>query len=267
MVRIITSAFLVFVFQIVFSQQYDSVIIEEDSVDVNNNIYKTGNKYVFDYEIIEDNECLKLKKNFFTDFQFVSAKEDSINVDRIHLVVKSTSNNERTNENQTQISYFEKPINSSISSTGLVENRFNIWIHPIRTGFFRSLETCPFPFVKLPIEIGKEWVDSMVIPANWGHVKWGTWDGGLLQAYKYKVTGREKIKTNFGLIDCYVIESTAASKKGQTTLKSYFSETFGFVRLEFVLLTYIRINMWLVGLEKNKNINERKSFYSLDKYY
>src|SRR5690606_29861026 len=100
--------FFLLAFQIGFSQQYDTVFIEEENIDDNNEIYKTGNVFIYDYEIILNGEHLKLKKNdgMFagSDFEFVPIESDSIGVAKIHLIVQPVENNDRTNENQTQIS-------------------------------------------------------------------------------------------------------------------------------------------------------------------
>lgn len=46
--------FILLFSQTLFSQQYDSVVIDQQDIDSNNEIYKTGNIYIFDYEIIEN---------------------------------------------------------------------------------------------------------------------------------------------------------------------------------------------------------------------
>lgn len=245
------STLLLFIFsQIVVSQQYDTVVFDKENIDSNNEIYKTGNVYIFDYEIINNGKTQKLKKNkgMFagSDFELVPFGADSIKVDRIRLIVQDVLDHERSNENQTQISYIQEPDNSSLHSTGLVENKDNIWMHPIRISFFNSLETCPFPFVKKPLTIGMEWKDAMKIGQGWRNEIWGMWDGSLILNYEYKVIGTETLKTEIGELDCYIIESSAKSSIGLTKLKSYFSETHGFVRMEYELLNDLKINFWLV---------------------
>src|SRR5690606_13082939 len=165
--------FWLILFQAGFSQQYDSVISEEENIDSDNLIYKIGNVFVYDYEIILNGQKYKLKKNHGmfarSDFEIVPIESDSIGVEKIHLIVQSASDLDKTNENQTQISYLQDPVFDSFSSTGAVENDKNVWIHPIRNGFFNSLETAPFPFVKKPLEIGLEWTDQMEIGEGWGN--------------------------------------------------------------------------------------------------
>jgi hypothetical protein len=259
-----------FTVQIGFSQHYDTVVIEEENIDDNNVIYKTGNVFVYDYEIIKDNKQCKLKTNngMFaeTEFELVPIGTDSIGVDKIHLIVRPAENAERTNGNQTQISYLQEPIFSSVASTGVVENDENVWIHPIRKGFFNSLETAPFPFVKKPLKIAMEWTDQMQIVQGWGNEMWGQWEGQLLQTYNYKIVGKETLKTKIGEIECFVIESTAESSIGETRLKSYFSEKYGFVRLEYELLNDLKVNFWLIDTKTKMEFNDTRTFFQSKEY-
>lgn len=257
---------LLFILQIGFSQQYDSVIIEQDSIDLNNQVYKIGNVYVFDYEIIENGVEKKLKSNSRKGFELLPLNSDSIGVHKIHLLIKPSEDSERTNENQTQISYLEGPEFASYSSTGAVDNSKNVWIHPIRNGFFSSLETCPFPFVKKPLQIGLEWKDAMLIGEGWGNKLWGEWSGELLLEYSYKIIRKEIINTELGEIECFVVESKADSKLGSTKLTSYYSEHYGFIRLEYVLLSGIEINMWVTDFMKDKKFNDTKTFFKTKEY-
>lgn len=261
---------LLITFQLGFSQQYDSVIFEKDNIDSNNEVYKTGNVYIFDYEIIENGKKYKLLKNkgMFKrrEFELVSILVNTIKIDKIHLIVKPVEESERTNENQTQISYLEGPFFESSSSTGVVDNKENVWIHPIRNGFFNSLETCPFPYVKKPLMIGLEWKDEMLIGEGWENEKWGQWEGRLLLEYVYKVVAKEKIDTKIGKIECYIIESTASSEIGKTKLKSYFSNEYGFVRLEYNLINDIKVNFWIVDFQKNKEFNDMRTFFQTKEY-
>ncbi|RIV45010.1 hypothetical protein D2V05_07965 [Flagellimonas pelagia] len=262
--------FFLILAQIGFSQQYNSVIIESENIDSNNEIYKIGSVFVYDYEIIKDGQKCKLKTNngMFarSEFELVPTESDSIGVQKIHLIVQPVSDSDRTNENQTQISYLQEPIFASLSSTGAVENDKNVWIHPIRKGFFNSLETAPFPFIKKPLKIGSEWTDQMQIGQGWGNELWGKWEGQLLLAYNYKITEKKTIKTEIGEIDCFVIESSAKSEIGTTKLTSYFSEKYGFVRLEYELLNELKVNMWLTDFKTDKEFNDTRTFFKTKEY-
>ncbi len=263
-------------FQFGFSQQYDTVVIEEANIDSNNKIYKPGNVFIYDYEIILNSEKLKLKKNgskinreektSVPDFELVPTQSDSIGVNKIHLIIKPVADSDRTNQNQTQISYLQAPVYASLSSTGAVENTDNIWIHPIRKGFFSSLETAPFPFIKTSFKIGMKWTDQMLIGEGWGNDMWGTWEGQLLLTYNYEIVAKKTLKTSIGEIDCFVVESSAASDIGTTKLTSYFSEEYGFVKLEYELLQGLKVNMWLVDFLTGKEFNDTRTFFKTKEY-
>lgn len=274
--RLYLTIFCLIIFQTGISQQYDSVIIEEDSIDANNKIFKPGTVFVYDYEIIRNNKKYKLKKNRDSynnekkkrevDFELVQPQSDSIGTNRIHLLIKPVEDDDRTNQDQTQISYLEEPAYASISSTGAVENDSNVWIHPIREGFFNALETAPFPFIKSPFEIGTEWTDQMLIGEGWGNDMWGKWEGKLLLTYLYKITDKKTIKTEMGDIACFVIESSAQSDMGSTRLTSYFSEVYGFVRLEYALLNELKVNIWLIDFTTNNEFNDIRTFFKTKEY-
>jgi hypothetical protein len=266
----ILTTLILFIFHFGFSQQYDTVFIEETDIDENNKIYTPGNVFIYDYEIIIDNQAYKLNTNkgmaARRDFELVAIDADSIGVDKIHLIVRPVEEAERTNKNQTQISFLQEPIYDSMSSTGVVENEVNVWIHPIRTGFFNALQTAPFPFVKHPLTIGATWTDEMIIGQAWGGELWGEWKGQLLQSYVYKLTAKETLQTPMGEVECYVIESTATSSMGKTSLKSYFSETYGFVRMEYRLFNNLIINMWMIDTKTGKEFNDMQTLFQTKQY-
>lgn len=252
------------------NKQLTSLVIEKDNIDSNNNIYQPGSVFIYDYEIIKDKKPLKLATNrgmfAYSEFKLTPAKSDNVEVDNIHLIVQPVSNGNRTNKNQTEIAYIQGPAFSSMSSTGAVENESNVWIHPIRVGFFRSLETAPFPYIKYPLVIGKKWNDQMKIGENWSDELWGTWQGNLSLAYDFEITDKKKLLTDLGEIECYVVSSSAKSDMGVTNLTSYFSEEFGFVRLEYRLLNNLRVNMWLIDHKKEQQFNDLETFSRTKKY-
>ncbi len=252
------------------SKEFATLFIEKENIDSNNRIYKPGNVFIYDYEIIQDERKLKLEKNegmfALSEFKLVPPTSDEIKVDKIHMIVLPVSGSDRTNKNQTQIAYLQDPIFSSMSFTGVVENEINVWIHPVRKGFFNSLEIAPFPFIKYPSVIGKKWNDQMKIGQNWSNEIWGFWQGDLLLRYHYEIVGKESLSTKMGEIECYVVNSSAQSDIGVTNLKSFFSETFGFVRLEYQLLNGLKVNMWLDDYMTGKEFNDVETFLKTKKY-
>lgn len=254
-----------------YSQQYDTVYIENDSIDENNEVYKVGNVFIYDYEIILKNKKYKLKSNKGVssqlDFDFAPIDSDSVSIDKIHMFVSSVADSLRINQGQSQISFVLEPDFNSISSTGVVENEKNIWIHPIRKGFFSSLETAPFPYIIKPYKIGNKWKDEMKIGQNWSNKLWGEWDGSLLLKYSYKLKRKVFMKTNFNSkLECYIIESKAKSRIGTTKLRAYFSPKYGFLRFEYVLLNDLKINIWLVDFKTGKEFNDMQTFFRTKEY-
>ena len=259
--------FLIFLFigQVSFSQGFKTLDIEKKNVDSDNKIFKIGRAFIYDYEIIENDSVYKMSYiGGLPDrkFKLINRNSDTIN-SRIHLIVSKFDKSEKTNKNQTEINYLYSPDFAYVSGTGIIENENNIWLHPPRDGLFSSLETCPFPYVKFPVEIGKEWKDKMKIGDQWCNEKWGVWEKKLLLSYEYKTTQKTKINTKLGELECYVIESTAKSEIGESKLKSFFSEKYGFVRLEYEMVTGLKVNLWIDNLKENNNFN---SYENIGKY-
>lgn len=239
---------LIFMASFATAQQYDTVFIEKDSIDENNQIYRPGNFYLYNYEVIQGGQRQKLKANASRDFELAPVDENFHGIQHIKLTVKGTMPKERANPDQTRVAYFCEPDAKSFSATGLVENTENLWLHPIRDGFFRSLETAPFPYVQLPLQVGKSWQDAMKIGSHWCNPIWGEWEGNLLLNYTYTISGKETTETPVGTYDCWVIDATATSELGETKLKSYFHEQLGFLRYEYQLLNGLKVNLWLAKL-------------------
>jgi hypothetical protein len=236
-----------FPFSVLLAQTYKSVVIErkKSQIDQNNTIYIPGRTFVYDYQIIKDGQILRLADNSFKDWTFSEKNQSANAIDAIKLVVIAPKHAKRTNKKQTEIIYASAPLAKFISSTGLVENDRNIWLHPVRTGFFKSLETCPFPYLQYPLEAKKKWTDQMSISNFWANELWGNWDGQLLLQYTYQMVGETTLETELGRLNCWKIEATAKSKIGQTQLTSYFSEKYGFVQLHYELATGIQVQLTL----------------------
>jgi hypothetical protein len=200
------------------------------------------------------------------EFELVAADTNSIAINRIHLIVIESADKNRTNNNQTEVIYLQGPSFDSYSSTGAVENERNIWIHPIRNGFFNCLETAPFPYVKFPARPGLTWSDQMAIGQSWGDELWGTWKGKLHLTYQYTSTAMTTITIMNESLDCLITESSARSELGETTLTSYYSPTHGFVRLEYVLLNSLKVNLWLVDFKTGQVFNDPETIFKTKDY-
>jgi hypothetical protein len=260
---IMKNSFLIIVLlfsNLAFGQQYDGLHIEKNKIDKNNNIYTLGKEFVFNIKITENDSIFFLRENKTDSFKLTN-EIDSLKISEIHLTVIKPKVFKRTNKNQTEVYYSYEPNPTTVSSTGIVENAENIWVHPPRSGFFKSLETCPFPYIKLNKPIGYKWTDSMSIGNHWADKKWGLWDGRLLLNYEYEISGREKIQTKLGKLDCLVINSIAISDIGKSKLKSYFSYEYGFVKLEYILFTGMEIELNIMQIIDGPILRDGKDFF------
>lgn len=236
----------------VISSQDDFVLIDgylyankigDSDKSIANSVYKPGSIFTFNYKYIDTTGkemFFIIKKYGEWDFTETNRSDENV-VKEFKLEVQ---NNNRFYRDlsfyQTNILY---RINKNETTTGLIENEFNIWLHPPREYLFRILELNPFPYIKSPIAVGNSWEWKLQIGAQWGDKRWKEWSGNIENKYRYKITGKEELNTNFGSIECYVVESQAVSELGVTKLKSYFNERYGFVRLEYTNIDNSKIEM------------------------
>jgi hypothetical protein len=110
--------------------------------------------------------------------------------------------------------------------TGIIENEKNIWIHPPRTASFMVLQTIPFPHILFPIEIGYKHSQKKIAYHPFKYEKYPCVES-------YEVIGKQVLNTNFGKLTCTVILQKNESTFGVGSLKHYFNEKYGFVKLEY----------------------------------
>ena len=113
--------------------------------------------------------------------------------------------------------------------TGVIENVEVVWMHPFRLNQYNFTEVAPFPEVKFPLKIGKAWTGNLNIQQGWGD--WENTHG----YFQYQITLKEDITTLFGKIEnCWKIESKSKYEFGQSKLVYWFSEKFGFVKMDYI---------------------------------
>lgn len=227
-----------------FCQDYKGVYLEKTKVDKNNEIYSLGKEFIFKINISQNDKTYFLKSNNHDDFE-LSENCDAAGITEIYLTVIKPKLFQRTNKNQTEIVYSYQTRPTNISYTGLVENNINVWTHPPRQGLFQALETSPFPYIKLNQPIGFKWTDSLTIGDHWSNATLAAWEGDLMLTYEYEITEKEKVKTNFGEIECTVVNAIAISNIGTSYLKAYFSDDLGFVKLNYIVFNGMEISLIL----------------------
>jgi hypothetical protein len=117
--------------------------------------------------------------------------------------------------------------------TGLVENSKNIWMHPPRMKFFMINQLNPYPFIQLPIEIGKHWSNYLEIGKHWSDVRWAEWEGNVAITSEYEIKEKTTRETKIGKLECYRVECIGSSRLGTTHLTYYFNTQYGFIYMEY----------------------------------
>ena len=234
-------------------QQYDSVHIEKSKVDLDNLIYTVGRTYIFEYEVIINDTIHSLINTSHNEFILNYPINDSVATQEFPLAIVKPKLFRRSNKNQTQAVYTFKVDSFTIDGyTGIVENEINTWMHPPRFSFFKSLETCPFPYIKHKTTTKKSWKDQMLIGDHYSNEHWGVWEENLLLNYEYAIIDTIQMNTNLGQLECQVIKASATSTIGTSELTSYYSSTYGFVKLEYTLFNGIQINLSLKKVVDSK---------------
>ena len=137
--------------------------------------------------------------------------------------------------------------------SGAIENEGNVWIHPPRDKYFEILELNPFPYIKAPYNIGTKWTWRLDIGDSWADGRWKLWNGSIENKYYYEITGKQTLKMALGEVECFVIESDAKSRIGETKLTAYFNTKFGFVKLNYTNIDGSKTNLVLEEFSENEN--------------
>ena len=244
-------------------EKFDSTNVDENRYTENNLTFKEGSIFTYDFEHITPNMEKFLytwdenDKDYMTAWKFVPI--DSLNentIQKVAITVKPgldpmIGNNPDYNQTVIQYNYLlENGKAPFLSSTGVIDNEDNIWMHPPRDKYFRILELNPFPYIKAPFEIGNEWNWDLEIGDGWSDDRWKVWEGQIENKYHYKITDRKTLKTDLGEIECFVIESTAKSRIGETKLTAYFHVKYGFVQLNYTNIDGSKTNLKLSEFSK-----------------
>jgi hypothetical protein len=112
------------------------------------------------------------------------------------------------------------------------------------------LEINPFPFIQKPYLKGNKWYWSLEIGSYWSDYRWKEWNGMIENKYTYEIVDTNSIiHTPLGELNCYKIDSYAESELGKTCLTSYFNETYGFVRLDYINIDGSILNIELYKVD------------------
>jgi len=256
----------------VFVEKFDSLNTSENRYTANNVTYIEGNKITFDYYYQDKNGkkykfedvvnagdldySEREKSWFFVDYN----KKTENTIDGVKLTVKYGMQRfikRNPDYNQTVIKYEYPQVNGMqefSSSTGIIENEKNVWVHPPREKFFKILEINPFPFIQAPYKIGNKWKWELEIGSFWGDKRWEVWEGSIVNKYNYEITDIKNIETKIGKLKCYEIKSVAESLIGKTYLTAYFNFEIGFVRLDYTNIDSTKTVLEIIKFEKENHV-------------
>lgn len=118
----------------------------------------------------------------------------------------------------------------NMESTGVIETKDRIWMHPFRKNQYTFTEVVPFPQVVLPLEIGKKWSGTLNIH------DWGVWSDTKVSS-QFEITSYEKVTLPLGELDTWRIDSYADTRFGRSTQTLWFHAELGFVKV--VIRNYV----------------------------
>lgn len=257
----------------IYVEKYDSTVLTKGKYTDNNECYKAGNKLIYDYyyqdlngrkykfeplEITQEMEYAERQKAWrFVNF-------DSINehtIDKVLFTVDTNNNNilysfPGFDQSVITYDYLTKDGTQALyESTGLVENEKNVWVHPPRNKMFRVLELNPFPFIQAPYEPGNKWSWTLnnIRGSSWGDERWQTWEGIIECTSDYEITGKQPLTTPIGVLECFIIQSTASTPFGKTYLTAYFNMDVGFIKLDYTNIDSTKLVLEVVEISKEGN--------------
>ena len=116
-------------------------------------------------------------------------------------------------------------------TTGIIENKEQVWIHPIRNNQFYKTEIAPFPTVNFPISqtTTRKANNKIVIFKNWG-----TYSPTITESKYYYEGEQQKEYPWCGQINCHRYSAYAHNSKfGISFVEYFFNEEYGFVEMNY----------------------------------
>lgn len=217
-----------------------------------NTVYKSGKKFRIEYSYInlEGEEFLfAVSPNKKWKFVPKNSITDSTITHLIMEVMPDLSEFIKydSSYNQTIIKYYYYNSENKMpfrSSTGVIENVYNIWMHPPRDHMFKILEINPFPYIKHEKSNLTKWKWSLTVGDYWSVEECKTWKGDVKLKYKYKILkDKEYINIGDAKHECTIVEAEQRSRLGKSYLKSYYNQEHGFLRLEYTNVDKTKINL------------------------
>lgn len=222
-----------------------------------NVIYTPGKEYIFDYQFFtKEGQERKIAQQGYSLRPLDSLTTMTIMRFSVEADAKATFRRMNPEYAQTELNYryylIDGSVNPPVETSGVIENEKNVWMHPWRRPrIFYYLQINPYPFIQAPYEIGNSWEWDFLVGNQWGDEDWASWEGGMEFVHRYEIVAKETIDTPFaGELECFVVEGVGTSDLGQSTLTSYFNETFGFVKFDYLNIDNSRFIINLIEVKE-----------------
>lgn len=206
------------------------MVKEEKNPLVTPNIFNQNNIYYAQDSMIYYDIEYKIEGNTYKDYCSIKCMEgfgrSSFGIDSSYT------------QSVIEYQFYDKDGNKfgGSETTGLVDNKINLWFHPPRINIYRPLQLSPYPYIKFPICDNCDW--------NWEFTFGRSW---FLSSYKgnldaatnlcnYKVDRDSLLMTDLGKLNTKVIVAHCKSEIGNTNAEFIFSEKFGMLEMNFYSL-------------------------------
>lgn len=235
-----------------FVEKFDSLNTDQNRYNADNKIYKPNTVLKYTYTIEKDGKELFVN-SFRKDWALVNKEDTSALESYFEVEVLSGNPMEKymPDYNQTSIRYnYPDGYNTM---TGVVENTKNLWIHPPRAGIFSLMQLSGFPFVTYPLEINNQFGWELTSGSHYSDKRFLFWEGNIKTVSNYKVIKQKKLKTVFGNLECYVIDTESTNALGVGYTKLYYNNKYGFVQTEFQSIDGTKITIRLIDFKLDKS--------------
>lgn len=127
---------------------------------------------------------------------------------------------------------------------GVIQDSTRVWMHPIRKNQYVLTELAPFPEVKLPIQRGDSWTNTL-----WIYKAFGTFEGTVESIYKIDTL----IQTVYlkDTLNCWRINAAGTHNQlGKNSITYLYQEQLGFVELDYHFYNEQRLIFRLTNIKK-----------------
>ena len=166
----------------------------------------------------------------------------------------------------------EKEILEKIGSTGVIEEKNRVWLHPPRIGEFKMLEYSPFPEIVFPLIENQQWSRELSLSKYWENKEFNLKGTDVLKfLYEYRGSKKFRLIFNNEEVDCFDIYAASKNMESRTSFSGLYFKKYGFVKMKFENVDKSRILLELESVlsldEAIKKINETGIFRNFYKQY